>query len=76
MSTLADYIKNQPPRPMREWADHFGISRAHLIALVEQDRMPSLPVARRIQERTQGAVPIRAWPNFAAIIEAAKDNAA
>lgn len=68
MSTLSDYIKSQPDLPMREWADRFGISRPHLIALLEGQRMPSPSVARRIADATGGAVPISAWPNIAAMI--------
>ena len=76
MSTLPAFIKTQPDRPMREWADMFGISRPHLIALLDGTRAPSLAVARRIQQQTAGAVPITAWPNIAAVIDAARGDAA
>lgn len=61
---------------MREWADLFGISRPHLIALLEGTRAPGLAVAQRIHTKTNGAVPITAWPNLAAIVDAAKGDAA
>jgi plasmid maintenance system antidote protein VapI len=76
MSTLHQYIKAQPERPMREWAEAFGISRPHLIMLIDGTRAPSLPVARRIQDQTGGAVPITVWPNLAAVIDAANEGAA
>lgn len=70
MSSLEQHIKTQPQRPMREWADQFGISRPHLIALVAGDRMPSVEVARRIERETEGAVPMKSWPNINAMFEA------
>jgi hypothetical protein len=76
MSTLNDYIKTQPNRPMREWAEIFDISRPHLIALLDGTRAPSITVAQRIHEQTNGAVPVASWPNMAAVINAAKGTAA
>lgn len=76
MSTLPEYIKTQPDRPMREWADQFGISRPHLIALIDGTRAPSLSVAQRIAAQTGGAVPITAWPNIAALAQAVNGTAA
>lgn len=70
MNTLSEYIKKQPERPMREWADNFGISRPHLIALTTGDRYPSVAVAKRIERETLGLVPVTAWPNIRAIFEA------
>jgi len=54
MSTLSEYIKTQPERPMREWADQFGISRPHLIALMAGERAPSIKVARQIEQVRSG----------------------
>ena len=76
MSALSDFIKTQPDRPMREWADVFGISRPHLAALLDGTRAPSLAVAKRIQQQSNGAVPITVWPNIAAIVRAANGDAA
>jgi plasmid maintenance system antidote protein VapI len=76
MTNLSEYIKTQPDRPMREWAEMFDISRPHLLALIEGKRAPSVAVARRIEEQTQGAVPITAWPNIAAMMRALSGDAA
>jgi hypothetical protein len=70
MSTLSDYIKSEPDRPMREWAEMFGISRPYLIALADGTRTPSLAVAQRIAEQTRGAVPLSSWPTLAAVARA------
>lgn len=61
---------------MREWAERFGISRPHLIALLEGQRMPSPAVARRIAAGTDGAVPVETWPNIAAMIRELNGGAA
>lgn len=61
---------------MREWAAEFGISRPHLIALMDGSREPSINVASRIQERTGGEVPITVWPNIAAMMKTLGGDAA
>lgn len=71
MSTLSEYIKTQPDRPMREWADQFGISRPHLIALMAGERAPSIKVARQIEQVSGGKVPVTVWPNIRAVFDAA-----
>ena len=76
MSTLAEYIKTQPPRPLGEWAADLGISRPYLHALMHGDRMPSVVTAKRIQDATGGAVPVTAWPNFAALLDGPHDRGA
>lgn len=76
MSSLHQYIKTQPQRPMREWAAQFGISRPHLIALIDGDRAPSIEVARRIEAETGGEVPVTTWPNIRAMQEALRGGAA
>jgi hypothetical protein len=76
MTNLSEYIEGKPDRPMREWAEYFDISRPHLLALIDGSRLPSLPVARRIEARTNGAVPITAWPNIAALVRALSGDAA
>jgi plasmid maintenance system antidote protein VapI len=70
MSTLSEYIKTQPQRPMREWAEAFGISRPYLIALIKGDRTPGIDVAQRIERATGGFVRMASWPNIRAISEA------
>lgn len=76
MSTLSEYIKTQPERPMREWAGQFRISRPHLIALIDGTRAPSIEVARRIETVSGGAVPVAVWPNIKAMLDALKGDAA
>jgi len=76
MNILAKHIQSQPHKPMRVWAEEFGISRPHLINLMDGSRAPSLAVALRIQVVTNGAVPITAWANLAAVVRAAEGNAA
>lgn len=70
MSTLSEYIKSQPEKPMREWAEAFGISRPHLIALIAGDRAPSIEVARKIERGTGGQVSVTSWPNIQAMAAA------
>lgn len=76
MNTLASYIQSQPPRPKRAWAEQFGISRPHLIALMNDERAPSIEVARRIEAETGGRVPVTDWPNIRALSEALVDRPA
>ena len=76
MSSLNDYIKARPGKPLGQWAKAFGISRPHLYSLMDGTRNPSLDVARRIEAETQGDVPIRDWPNIAAVLSAAAGDAA
>ena len=55
---------------MREWAEAFGISRPHLLALMAGDRAPSIDVARRSEAATGGTVSVTVWPNIKAIFDA------
>ena len=71
MEQLNTHINAHPGRTKGEWAEMFGVSRPHLHALMEGQRQPSLPVAQRIQAATRGEVPITAWPNLAALVQAA-----
>jgi predicted GIY-YIG superfamily endonuclease len=70
-TVLAQYIATQPKRPMAEWADDLGVSRPMIYDLMSGERLPSLPVAKRIADATDGAVPLSSWKNHAAVIEAA-----
>lgn len=74
MSSLNDYIKSQPPRPMRVWAEAFGVSRPYLYGLMQGERTPSVAVARRIERGTDGAVPVTAWPNIRSLVAALGDD--
>ena len=71
MSTLSQHIKGQPQKSLALWAQDFGISRPYLYALIDGSRNPSLEVAQRIATATCGAVPLEAWPNLWAVIDAA-----
>jgi DNA-binding transcriptional regulator YdaS (Cro superfamily) len=76
MSTLADYIKSQPPKSLALWARDMGISRPYLYGLMDGTRYPGPEVAVRIAQATGGAVPVEAWPNHAVIVQAARQGAA
>jgi DNA-binding phage protein len=76
MNTLSEYIKSQPQRSMSEWAREFGITRPYLHMLLSGDRMPSVSTAIRIEHATGGKVGVTAWPNLAAVVDAAKGTAA
>jgi plasmid maintenance system antidote protein VapI len=76
MVTLSDHIKTDTAKTRAEWADAFGISRPYLYGLLDGTRSPSIDVAARIEAVTGGAVPIRAWPKLAAVIDAAERGAA
>lgn len=76
MSTLNEFIKGFPERTKQDWADAFGISRPYLYALLDGTREPSISVASRIAATTSGAVPITAWPNLAAVVDAAREAGA
>lgn len=73
MSSLQEYIKSNPARPMRAWADDFGVSRPFLYGLLDGTRNPSLQAARRIEAATGGNVPITEWPNIRAMLDAARE---
>lgn len=72
MSKLSEHIKRHPGKNMSEWAVSLGVSRPYLYQLVDGSRYPSLPVAMRIAKATNDAVPVTAWPNLAAVVDAVK----
>lgn len=76
MNTLSAYIKGHPEKTMAELADTFGISRPYLYGLADGSRNPSIDVAQRISVATGGDVPVTAWPNISAVINAASGDAA
>ena len=76
MEALKSYIAAKPDQPMRVWAARFGISRPYLHALIDGTRFPSLAVAKRIQDETGGAVPVAAWPNLNAVLQAVAQGGA
>lgn len=72
MKTLSAYVETLDKPSKAAVAEHLGVSRPYLYGLLDGTRQPSLEVAQRIARATDGAVPITAWPNIAAILEAAK----
>lgn len=72
MSTLSAYVKTLDNQSKAAVAEQLGVSRPYLYGLLDGTRQPSLEVAQRIARATDGAVPITAWPNLAAIIAAAQ----
>lgn len=75
MSTLSEFIKRRPGKTWGEWAKTFGVSRTYLYGLTDGSRNPSIAVAVRIAEETDGLVPVSAWPNLSAVISAAQASA-
>ena len=76
MNPLKSYVEQRSPAPMRETAEHLGLSRPYLYDLIKDRRDPTLDVAKRIARATNGEVPVGAWPKFAAIAEAMQAGAA
>lgn len=74
MSTLANHIKDAPEKSLSQWAKDLGISRPYLYALIDGSRVPSLPVAQKIEAATGRAVPVASWPNMAAILSATQNT--
>lgn len=71
MSELSTHLKTVPDKPLGEWAKEFGISRPYLHALLNGQRHPSIDVAKRIAAATDGKIPVTAWPNIRAVVDAA-----
>jgi DNA-binding transcriptional regulator YdaS (Cro superfamily) len=75
METFNTFIKSQPERSRQAWADFFGVSRPHLYGLMDGTRCPSPEVAQRIEALTEGNVPVTAWPNIRAVLDAVRGAA-
>jgi transcriptional regulator with XRE-family HTH domain len=58
MEKLNDYLKG---RTARDLARDVGVSEAHMSDLRHGKRTPSLSLARRIKQATDGAVDYDAW---------------
>ena len=58
MEKLNDYLKG---RTARDLARDVGVSEAHMSDLRHGKRTPSLSLARRINQATDGAVDYDAW---------------
>lgn len=70
MNDLKKYVEQRDAASMRETAEILGLSRPYLYDLIKGRREPTLDVAKKIAEATDGEVPLRSWPKFAAIAEA------
>lgn len=64
--SLDTYIKSSGV-DRATFAEQAGISVAHLSRIISGERKPSLEVARRIRDVTDGAVPVSAF--FTEIVE-------
>ncbi len=60
MTYLQNFAKTFPGK-QRELAEAFGISRPHLSLLLAGKKRPSLELAVRIEQMTDGAVPVTSW---------------
>ena len=58
MKKLNDYLKG---RTARDLARAVGVSDAHMSRLRHGEQTPSLSLARRIKQATDGAVDYDAW---------------
>ena len=61
MNALLRYIAEHPDRTDQEWADLFGISRPHFNMIRNGKAQPSKTVMQRMEDVTDGAVPILSW---------------
>lgn len=75
MDKLNQYLTSASIAPAA-FARKIGTSRGHLHDLLTGRRAPGIDLAKRISIETNGAVALSAWPNIAAVINAAKADAA
>lgn len=76
MMTLAQYLHSEN-LTQAEFARRLGVNQATVSKLASGERRStSIETARRIAAVTGGAVPITAWPNLAAVVEAARERTA
>lgn len=62
MKTISEYMAaTRPDRTPKEWAEFFGISRSHLVMIANGTAQPSKALMQRIEDRTNGGVPILSW---------------
>lgn len=64
MQTFREFIVNHPEAPNRtqgQWAEFFGISRPHFIGILTGTAQPSKNLMMRIEDKTDGAVPVLSW---------------
>lgn len=71
---LAAYLKDTGQTQIA-FAGAVGVARSFVNEMLHGKRCPSLPVARRIDLITGGAVPLSSWANHAAVIAASREAA-
>lgn len=57
---FAEFIKSSGLR-QSEWAERIGCSRSYLSEILSGKKRPSLEVACRIEDLTEGKVPASSW---------------
>lgn len=75
MMTLAQYLESEN-LTQADFAKLLGVTQATVSKLTggSHRRFPSVETAKRIATVTGGRVPITAWPNLAAVVEAAQET--
>lgn len=68
MEQLQQYLTQNNIR-QGSFAAAIGSSQSHVNDILSGRRSPSLKLAANIARETKGVVPIKAWPNLAAIFE-------
>lgn len=62
MKTLPQYIsQSKVKRTHAEWAEIFGMSRAHFTEVLNGTARPSAKAIMRINDATRGKVPPQVW---------------
>lgn len=61
MEHLRAYMLKHGPKTNGEWAAFFGISRPHLVGILNNTAQPSKKLMERIAVVTDGEVPVMAW---------------
>lgn len=59
--TLDDYLKQPNALPAVALAKIVGCNRSHITRLRNNERTPSMAVARKIEAATGGKVPVSSW---------------
>ena len=61
--TLTEYLSDQSLKPT-QFATSLGVEPSTIIRMVNGERRPSLDMALRIEEATEGKVTTRDWPEI------------
>jgi transcriptional regulator with XRE-family HTH domain len=60
MKILAQFIADEPKRPLEMWAKEFGISRSYLSEILS-GKSPGRATIEKIDRATAGKVPAASW---------------